>query len=73
MEKFLSKYVFINVQGVSDVSTETFANEESLSNYIYDNFNDCYDDCGTHVGRLLIPSGKAVLDYQTLIVLEIED
>lgn len=63
----MTKYVFINVQGVNDVITEVFDDDTKLYDYLLDFFegDDEYspDD--------LMPSGTVYLDGQTLKVIEI--
>ena len=63
----MSKYVFINVQGASDVSTRIFDNYESVEEYVKDFFDEddySYED--------LLPYGEVRMYDQTLIVLEVE-
>ena len=63
----MSKYVFINVQGVNDVSTRIFDNYESVEAYVKDFFDEddySYED--------LLPYGEIRMYDQTLIVLEVE-
>ena len=64
----MSNYVFINVQGVHDVTTKVFDNDVKLYEYLEDLFeNDEYtpDD--------LMPNGEVRLDNQTLKVILIEE
>ncbi len=65
----MSKYVFINVQGVHDVITEVFDNDVKLYEYLEDFFED--DD--EYTPDDLIPYGEVRLDYQTLKVILIEE
>lgn len=63
----MSKYVFINVQSVSDISTRIFDDYESLENYVHKFFDEeddySYED--------LLPCGEIRMYDQTLIVLEV--
>ena len=65
----MSKYVFINVQGVHDVITKVFDNDVKLYEYLEDFFED--DD--EYTPDDLIPYGEVRLDYQTLKVILIEE
>jgi hypothetical protein len=65
----MSKYVFINVQGVSDVSTRIFDNCESVEEYVKDFFDEDEDD---YSYEDLLPYGEIRMYDQTLIVLEVE-
>ncbi len=65
----MSKYVFINVQGVHDVITEVFDNDVKLYEYLEDFFED--DD--EYTPDDLMPYGEVCLDYQTLKVVLIEE
>lgn len=64
----MSKYVFINVQGVNDVNTRIFENYESLEKYVKDFFDE-EDECSYED---LLPYGEIQTYDQTLIVLEIK-
>ena len=65
----MSKYVFINVQGVHDVITEVFDDDVKLYEYLEDFFED--DD--EYTPDDLMPYGEVKLDYQTLKVILIEE
>ena len=64
----MSKYVFINVQGISDVNTRVFENYESLEKYVKDFFDEEYE-CSYED---LLPYGEIQTYDQTLIVLEVK-
>lgn len=64
----MSKYVLINVQGVSDVTTRVFDEDTKL----YDYLEDFFEDDKNYSPDDLMPFGRVVLDYQTLIVVEVE-
>lgn len=66
----MSKYVFINVQGVSDVSTKIFDDYEALEDFVKDFFDEDDED-GEYSAEDLLPCGKVNLFDQTLIVLEV--
>lgn len=63
----MSKYVFINVQGVSDVSTKIFDDYEALEDFV----KDFFDEDGEYSAEDLLPCGEVSLFDQTLIVLEV--
>ena len=65
----MSKYVFINVQGVHDVTTKVFDNDVKLYEYLEDFFED--DD--EYTPDDLMPNGEVRLDNQTLKVILIEE
>ena len=65
----MSKYVFINVQGVHDVITEVFDDDVKLYEYLEDFFED--DD--EYTPDDLMPCGEVNLDYQTLKVVLIKE
>ena len=65
----MSKYVFINVQGVHDVTTKVFDNDVKLYEYLEDFFED--DD--EYTPDDLIPNGEVRLDNQTLKVILIKE
>ena len=65
----MSKYVFINVQGIHDVITEVFDDDVKLYEYLEDFFED--DD--EYTPDDLMPYGEVKLDYQTLKVILIEE
>ena len=65
----MSKYVFINVQGVHDVTTKVFDDDVKLYEYLEDFFED--DD--EYTPDDLMPYGEVKLDYQTLKVILIEE
>lgn len=65
----MSKYVFINVQGVHDVITEVFDNDVKLYEYL----EDFFEDEDGYTPDDLIPYGEVRLDYQTLKVVLIEE
>ena len=67
----MSKYVFINVQGVSDVSTRTFDNYEKLVDFVKDLFDEDDEDAEYSVEDLL-PYGEVNMFDQTLIVLKVD-
>ena len=67
----MSKYVFINVQGVSDVSTRTFDNYEKLADFVKDLFDEDDEDTEYSVEDLL-PYGEVNMFDQTLIVLKVD-
>lgn len=64
----MSKYVLINVQGISDVTTRVFDEDTKL----YDYLEDFFEDDKNYSPDDLMPFGRVVLDYQTLIVVEVE-
>ena len=64
----MNKYVFINVQGISDVNTRVFENYESLEKYVKDFFAE-EDECSYED---LLPYGEIQTYDQTLIVLEVK-
>lgn len=64
----MSKYVLVNVQGISDVTTRVFDEDTKL----YDYLEDFFEDDENYSPDDLIPFGRVVLDYQTLIVVEVE-
>ncbi len=63
----MSKYVLINVQGVHDVTTKVFDEDTKLYDYLLDFFEDKEENAPDD----LMPNGTVYLDYQTLVVLEI--
>ena len=65
----MSKYVFINVQGVHDVITEVFDDDVKLYEYLKDFFED--DD--EYTPDDLMPCGEVWLSNQTLKVILIEE
>ena len=65
----MSKYVFINVQGVHDVKTKVFDDDVKLYEYLEDFFED--DD--EYTPDDLMPNGEVRLDNQTLKVILIEE
>ena len=65
----MSKYVFINVQGVHDVTTKVFDDDVKLYEYLEDFFED--DD--EYTPDDLMPNGEVRLDNQTLKVILIEE
>ena len=65
----MSKYVFINVQGIHDVTTKVFDDDVKLYEYLKDFFED--DD--EYTPDDLIPNGEVRLDNQTLKVVLIEE
>ena len=65
----MSKYVFINVQGVHDVITEVFDNDVKLYEYL----EDFFEHTDEYTPDDLIPYGEVRLDYQTLKVILIEE
>ena len=66
----MSKFVFINVQGISDINVEILDSEKELEEYIKDFF--CDDDEFEKALDKLTPYGEMNLDYQTLMVVKIE-
>ena len=64
----MSKYVFINVQGINDVTTGVFESGTKL----YDYLEDFFEDDENYSPDDLMPFGRVFLDYQTLIVVEVE-
>ena len=64
----MSKYVFINVQGISDVTTGVFESGAKL----YDYLEYFFEDDENYSPDDLMPFGRVFLDYQTLIVVEVE-
>ena len=65
----MSKYVFINVQGVHDVTTKVFDNDVKLYEYL----EDFFEDEDEYTPDDLMPNGEVNLDYQTLKVILIEE
>ena len=65
----MSKYVFINVQGVHDVITEVFDDDVKLYEYL----KDFFEDEDEYTPDDLMPCGEVRLDYQTLKVILIEE
>ena len=65
----MSKYVFINVQGVHDVTTKVFDDDVKLYEYLEDFFED--DD--EYTPDDLMPNGEVRLDNQTLKVILIKE
>ena len=65
----MSKYVFINVQGVHDVITKVFDNDVKL----YEHLEDFFEDDDEYTPDDLMPYGEVNLDYQTLKVILIEE
>lgn len=68
----MSKYVFINVQGIHDVSTKVFNSYEELESYVEGFCEDDVDDDGNLISDCILPYGEANLDYQTLKVIKID-
>ena len=65
----MSKYVFINVQGVSDVTTKVFDNDVKLYEYL----EDFFEDEDEYTPDDLMPDGEVRLDNQTLKVILIKE
>ena len=65
----MSTYVFINVQGVHDVTTKVFDDDVKLYEYL----KDFFEDEDEYTPDDLIPHGEVNLDYQTLKVILIEE
>lgn len=65
----MSKYVFINVQGVHDVITEVFDDDVKLYEYL----KDFFEHTDEYTPDDLMPCGEVRLDYQTLKVILIEE
>ena len=65
----MSKYVFINVQGVPDVITEVFDDDVKLYEYL----KDFFEHTDEYTPDDLMPCGEVNLDYQTLKVILIEE
>lgn len=63
----MSKYVLINVQGISDITTKVFDDDTKLYEYL----EDFFEDSDEYSPDDLMPYGKVNLDYQTLIVVEV--
>lgn len=63
----MSKYVLINVQGVSDVTTKVFDEDAKLFDYL----KDFFEDDENYTPDDLMPYGQVYLDNQTLIVVEV--
>lgn len=64
----MSKYVLINVQGISDITTKVFDDDTKL----YEHLEDFFEDSNEYSPDDLMPCGEVNLDYQTLIVVEVE-
>lgn len=69
----MTKYVFINVQGISDVITKVFDDDTKLYDYLLEFFegDDEYSLSSEYSPDDLMPSGTVYLDGQTLKVIEI--
>ena len=67
----MSKYIFINVQGVSDVSTRIFDNYEKLVDFVKDLFDEDDEDA-EYSAEDLLPYGEVNMFDQTLIVLKVD-
>lgn len=65
----MSKYVFINVQGVHDVITKVFDDDVKLYEYL----QDFFEHTDEYTPDDLMPCGEVQLDYQTLKVVLIEE
>ena len=65
----MSKYVFINVQGIHDVITKVFDNDVKLYEYL----KDFFEHIDEYAPDDLMPCGEVNLDYQTLKVILIEE
>ena len=65
----MSKYVFINVQGVHDVTTKVFDDDVKLYEYL----EDFFEDEDEYTPDDLMPNGEVCLDNQTLKVILIEE
>ena len=65
----MSKYVFINVQGVHDVTTKVFDSDVKLYEYL----EDFFENEDEYTPDDLMPYGEVNLDYQTLKVILIEE
>lgn len=65
----MSKYVFINVQGIHDVITKVFDDDVLLYEYL----KDFFEDTDEYTPNDLMPCGEVNLDYQTLKVVLIEE
>ena len=67
----MSKFVFINVQGISDISVKILDSEKELEEYIKDFFCDDEDEFQRALDELT-PYGEMDLDDQTLKVVKIK-
>ena len=65
----MSKYVFINVQGVHDVTTKVFDDDVKLYEYL----EDFFEDEDEYTPDDLMSYGEVNLDNQTLKVILIEE
>ena len=65
----MSKYVFINVQGIHDVITKVFDDDVKLYEYL----KDFFEHTDEYTPDDLMPCGEVNLDYQTLKVILIEE